>query len=148
MATLLDIAKVTKTIQLGGIEIPVSGLTGQQLADLILRFPDIGKLVFGGNMSTNIIALVNLMPKACAAVIASGTGAHCTNDADAEEKGYEEVALELPLGDQVSAIVKILELTFPQGVGPFVEQLQKLGLDLPSAGDAQAANPRSPSSPD
>ena len=40
----------------------------------------------------------------------------------------EAVAARLGLGEQLDLLAAIFELTFPQGVGPFVTKLDALGL--------------------
>jgi hypothetical protein len=119
MASLLEIANVARTIPVRGVDIDVFGISGTGIATLMARFPEVGKLMSGVEPDRD--ALMKLAPKALCAFIAAGTGK--PNDEKAEE-----IAGNLGVGEQLDLIEEIMRLTFPRGVGPFVEKLKGLGL--------------------
>lgn len=140
MATLLDVSSSASKVKVGGVEVDVYGVSGEGIASLMRRFPEIAKLMSG---SIDKSALFKLGPVALAAFIAAGTGAP-------DDAATEKAAAKLSVGDQVNLIEEILKRTFPGGVGPFVEQLQNLGLllRLPevnrSAASSQGSSKNSP----
>lgn len=119
MTGLLDIAKSEHTVPVQGKEIPVYGVSARGFASLFARFPDVAELFQGRDVEFTPQKLIELVPDAIAAIISAGTG-------EPGNKEVEEVAARLPAGDQLLLIEKIVELTMPQGVGPFVDRLQSL----------------------
>jgi len=121
MSTLLDIANNPRTVPVQGHDIEVIGISAEGLTSLMLRFPEIGKMLSGGASNIDTAALAKMAPEAVAAVIAAGTG-H-----PGEEK-HERAAARLGIDDQLALLDEILRLTFPRGIGPFVERLERLGI--------------------
>jgi hypothetical protein len=119
MASLLEIANVARTVNVQGVEVSVFGISGTGIATLMARFPEVGKMMSG--VEPDRQALIKMAPKALNAFIAAGTGGI------GDEKA-EEIAGNLGVGDQLDLIDEILRLTFPRGIGPFVEKLKGLGL--------------------
>lgn len=122
-------------------DVDVRGLSIQHISDLIARFPEVVEQFDGG---LNALALLKLGPFMASAIMAYGCG--CGRDADAEK-----VLAELPLGTQAEILSIIVRLTAPKGVGPFVELLKALGLDLATVRSAalsasQSAKPSPTSS--
>lgn len=119
MASLLDIAKVARKVDVGGVELEVYGISLQSFASLMVRFPELGKLMSGYKLEQ--AELMKMAPEAVGAIIAAGCGELGNPEA-------EKAAANLGLGPQTDVIAEVLRLTFPKGVGPFVEKLEGLGV--------------------
>jgi hypothetical protein len=119
MSSLLEIAMVPRQVDVNGKPVDVYGISGRGLAALMARFPEVGKLFSGSEPTKEDMA--NLGPEGLAAFIAAGLG----KPGDAE---LEEAADRLSLGSQLDLVDEIIRLTFPKGVGPFVNRLRALGL--------------------
>jgi len=130
MATLSDVAKVPRQVPVNGVSVDVFGVSGEGFAMLMARFPEVKNMMDGKKVNKG--ELMKLAPRALAAFIAAGTG-HPGN------VEMEEVARTLPVGAQADLIEEILRLTFPRGVGPFVEQLQQMGLLVQLGGSVPSA---------
>lgn len=122
MATLLDIAQVSESVQIPGKggktqEVEVFGVSAEGVAVLFHRFPEIRMLMTGKSLDKDKLA--KLAPAAIAAVIAASTG-------HPGDKKAEAIAARLPLECQMDILDATVRLTMPGGMGPFVERLQAL----------------------
>lgn len=122
MATLLDIATVSESINVPGKggkpqEVEVFGVSAEGIAILFHRFPDIRALITGKSVDKDKIA--KLAPDAIAAIIACSTGSP-------GDKKAEVVARRLPLECQMDILEATIRLTMPGGLGPFAERLSGL----------------------
>ena len=126
MVGLLDIAPLTKTVTVHDQPIEVTGVTAKGLAQLLLRFPELRALISGREVGLD--QLLALGGDVIAAIIAAGCGQ--AGDAQAET-----AAGRLGLDDQAELLAAIMMLTMPQGLGPFVDKLARMGL-RPAAGAA------------
>lgn len=118
MVGLLDIAPLTKTVEVRGTPIVVTGITGEGLFHLFQNFPKIAAALSERGEVTGD-QLMRLAPDLVAQIIAAGTG----------NPGHPEaiaIAKTLSAQEQLELIEATLELTFPKGVGPFVETLMRL----------------------
>ena len=121
MADLLDIAPsaAVHAVRIAGERIVVRGLNANDVAFIVSRFPDIHKWFIGG-MSGHIgQRLIEQVGASVGPVIAAGCG-HL-----GDEK-YERAALMLTLEDQATLFEPIWRLTFPNGIGSFVEKMTRL----------------------
>lgn len=120
MASLLDIGPLTETVVIRGISLDVSGVSAGDLFKLITKFPEFRKLI-GGGSSEEITPdkFVSLGSDVAAVIIAMVTG-------QGGNKEVEEKARGLSAGEQMAIVSKAFGLTFPSGIGPFVEQLTSL----------------------
>jgi len=114
------------------VSVPVQGLSLRSIASLLARFPNLLS-VFNGR-EFDIAALLAVAPEAAAAIMAAGAG----HLADAKA---EDTCAGLALEYQVDLLAKILELTFPGGIGPFVDRLTQLTSSLPAPTGANGAGP-------
>lgn len=119
MPGLLDVAPLHETVSVNGTSITVDGLSAADIAILLQRFPDLRKLFAGREVVFDLAHIAQLAPALVAAIIAAGTGAI------GDEK-TEARAAQLPLETQVEFLDKIVKLTMPGGVGPFVEKVVAL----------------------
>jgi hypothetical protein len=141
MVSLLDIAPVKENVQFNGQDIEVTGVSAEGIAYLLASFPQVKDALLGKGLEVTPQALLEQGPTFIAAIIAAGTG----NPGNAQA---EKVAAGLPIGVQVEFLDKIIKLTMPGGVGPFVDRLQQLlGAAEGSVvgGKARATNSRRPS---
>lgn len=116
--SLKDITPVSETIVVRGENITVKGITNEGIANLWRRFPIITDLLKGGAKPEDIVTQV---PEALAAIIAAGCG--YPGDSEAES-----IAESLTVDESASLLSAIIQMTWPRGFGPFVENLTKLGL--------------------
>lgn len=137
MASLTDIADLSEEVTIRGTIITVKGIDATGIAYLLDKFPDIRKLMSHRAEDVTAEALIQLAPEALAAVIASGVGK--TGDVETEK-----VALSLTIGEQFLIINPLLRLTFPQGAGPFVEQLAALFQGVAGGASGWGRDTRSP----
>lgn len=114
MVGLLDLAPVADTISIRGAEIPVYGLTLADIRDVMAVFPDVATLFTGGSTAG---ALLKSAPEAVLVMLAAGTRA---------SEAERPVLATLYAGEQIAMLNKILKLTTPDGIGPFVELVQSL----------------------
>lgn len=142
MVSLLDIADTKKTVPIRGKEIPVNGISAEGIAHLLAAFPDLRKLMGGKSEEVTPDALMQFAPRAVAVAIASGTGLSGSKEGEA-------AAAKLSIGEQVELLAAIIDMTFPQGFGPFVERLDSLGVvsarAVPESGKAPDIKSPAPS---
>lgn len=119
MPGLLDIAGAPSRVSVRGTEIDVFGVSAEGIAYLMANFPEIKSMFAGKEVSLDAQTLATKAPRALAAIIAAGTGQ--VGNAQAEA-----VAASLAVDEQAELLAKIVELTFPRGLGPFVEAIQRL----------------------
>ena len=119
MVGLLDIAPLTQTVTVRDQPIEVTGVSAKGVAQLLLRFPELRALISGREVGLD--QLLALGGDIVAAVIAAGCGQ--AGDAQAEA-----AAGRLGLDDQAELLAAIMTLTMPQGLGPFVDKLARMGL--------------------
>lgn len=127
--------RVTLQLQDGAHEVDVRGLSLQDIASLMARYPDV-IAQFDGKLDA--ASLFTLGPQVVAAVMAMACGA--PND-----KAAEAALLALPLGTQVEIADIIVRETMPNGVGPFVQLAKRFGLDLATVRQKAASQSPSPS---
>jgi len=135
MVGLLDIAPLIQTVTLRDHPIEVTGVSAKGLAQLLLHFPELRALISGRDVDLD--QLLELGGDVVAAVIAAGCGQ--AGDAQAEA-----AAGRLGLDDQAELLAAIMTLTMPQGVGPFVDKLARMGLKPVAGGAAGMKEPSSP----
>ena len=115
MPGLRDIAKrLRKTVVIAGEEVPVRGLTAEELAQLIAQYPQLGHLMRG---EVNGEAMTREAPGCVAEMIALGTNmtGHAPSADDIED------ARALPGIAMLDLLAAIAELTLPRAVvRPFV----------------------------
>ncbi len=124
MVGLLDIVPAKTLVNIQGTPVEVTGVSVKGVASLLARFPELRSLLSGQEIGAD--KLMHIGGDIVAAIIAAGTGY------PGDEKA-EAVAVSLPLNDQAELVSAIIPLTMPEGLGPFVERLGKLGLALNTA---------------
>lgn len=131
---LLSIAAPAASVAVGpsGESIEVRGLTLRDIAALLARFPEVLTMFKGGDI--DLTALLAAAPGAAAAIMAAGAG-HVGNPA------AEDICAALSVEYQTNVLIKIGELTFPGGIGPFAERMAALSSSLPGLSTNGAAEP-------
>jgi hypothetical protein len=132
MVGLLDIAPLTQTITVRDHPIEVAGVSAKGVAQLLLRFPELRALISGREVGLD--QLLALGGDIIAAVIAAGCGVPGDERAEA-------AAGRLGLDDQAELLAAIMKLTMPQGIGPFVEKLARMGLKPVTGSDSLMQEP-------
>ena len=135
MVGLIDIAPLTAEVVIRGSSIAVTGVNAKGVAMLLARFPELRALVTGRVVALE--AILALGGEVVAAIIAAGTGT--PGDVQAEK-----AADNLTLEEQADLLAAIFRMTMPNGVGPFVEKLEALGIGPGGGGGSATPAPRSP----
>lgn len=119
MDSFLDIAPVTDFADINGKRVELYGISARSFATLFTRYPEIYALVNKKRKTLSAKDVITIVPDAISAIIAAGAG-HLNN------KKAEAIADKLSIGDQVTMLSKILRMTLPKGVGPFVEEVEEI----------------------
>lgn len=135
MVGLLDIAPLTQTVKIRDQPIEVTGVSAKGVAQLLLRFPELRALISGRDVGLD--QLLELGGDIVAAVIAAGCG-------QAGDREAEAAAGRLGLDDQAELLAAIMTLTMPQGIGPFVDKLARMGLKPAGGSDTEMPDMNSP----
>jgi hypothetical protein len=117
------------------VNIPVPGISAYGISTLMQKFPEVRKLLADRKLDDEDLSADNVMklaPKVVAAVIACGLGYP-------DDEEHEKWASQFGASDQLDFIEAILDVTFKDGLGPFVEKLSSIGLRA----QAMPANPAS-----
>jgi hypothetical protein len=126
MVSLVDIVPQTRIVQLAeGGEIVLRGLGLRQVADLLLRFPQLRNLITEGAPDIELESLILMMPDAVGAVIA---------EAASQPEAADAIADKLPLDDVAACLLAVRDLTMPGGPIPFLDRVTRLmraGADAP-----------------
>jgi len=126
MAGLLDIAPLVEEFDIRGTKIDVGGISAAGVANLLSRFPDLGQLVTGRSNNVDPDRLFSLGGDVVQAVIAAGCGSP-------GDKGAEEAAGKLSVGEQADLLGIILRISLPNGLAPIL----RLGAILNGDGASQ-----------
>jgi hypothetical protein len=120
MADLLDIAPSTAVdvVKINGHRIIVRGVSVDVIASIVARFPALKSLANGesGDIVPRLIA-------GCGAAVGPIIAAGCGHFGEDE---YEQRAAGLLPEQQIKFLRAIFGLTFPNGIGSFVEELSGL----------------------
>jgi hypothetical protein len=116
MVGFLDIAPSTKQVMVGGEAVDVYGVTLKGAVELVRNYPKFMGIFLGGGVTSE--ALFASGPDLVSAVVAAGLGYSGKKAVAAAEK-----ALQLPLQAQFDLLEAIIEVTMPDGPGPFVKRL-------------------------
>lgn len=119
MTSLLDIGDISRKVVIRGKEMEVVGISGETFLHLLTDFPEIQKVMAGAAHKIDPTDLMRQVPAAVAAIIAAATGTPGDKKAEAR-------ARILSLGEQTEILKEVWELTFPKGIGPFLEALDAL----------------------
>lgn len=121
MADLLDIAPSTSVdvVRIGDHRIRVRAVSVNAIASIAARFPALKSIATG----TPGDDFLSLMIQGCGAAIGPIIAAGCGHPG---EEQYEKRAEALLPEEQLKLLRAIFGLTFPNGIGSFVEELTRL----------------------
>lgn len=147
MTSLLDIGPLTEDVSVGGKPVTVYGISPEGFFTLLSTFPELRELANVRNLSG--VDLVRVVPSCISKAIAISTTPRWRfSDAEkwAEEvMQVESVAARLSLHNQLALLNAAIRLTFPEGVGPFVDQINLLtGAVSEASGRASGTTSRKP----
>jgi hypothetical protein len=134
MVGLLDIADLTREVEVRGTKISVTGISTKGVASLLDKFPDLRKIVAQRSDEVSAESLVAQVPDAVAAVIAAGCGY------PGNEEAMDKAAM-LSVGEQAEIIDAIFQITFPQGIAPFMEKLTRFAAAVSPTPETTAKTP-------
>jgi hypothetical protein len=121
MADLLDIAPSTavEVVRIGENRIKVRGISVDAIASIVARFPGLKSLASGDVGGDIILRMIEGCGAAAGPIIAAGCG-------HLGEEEYERLAGKLLPEYQLKFLRAIFGLTFPNGIGSFVQELTSL----------------------
>src|SRR5580765_1665217 len=134
MVSLVDIVPQTRSVAIAGGAIELRGLGLRQIAGLLVRYPELRKLLVEGSPELDLDALFLAAPDAVGAIIAASAG---------QPEAAGTIADLMPLEDVAECLVAIRDLTMPHGPGPLFDRLAHLvggGPALGRGGVAAATN--------
>jgi hypothetical protein len=74
LVSLIDIVPQTRTVQIAEGELVLRGLGLRQIANLLVRFPELRKLMAEGAPALDIDVLLGLAPDAIGTIVAEAAG--------------------------------------------------------------------------
>lgn len=119
MSGLMELGPMTSEIEVMGQKLTLKPISTKSLITLFDTFPVLIQFL-EGNSIEDAVKIVG--PIAVAHVIACSTG-------EMDNPAAVEVAMHLGVGKTAEAIEKIIEITFEDGTGPFVERIGKSSRD-------------------
>ena len=119
MADLLDILPATAAVWIDGQRITVQCVSIPAMASIVVRFPELKDVLGGGLGDTVVPSLIASCGSAVGPIIAAG----CRRLGD--EKFEQHAAGMLP-EYQLKLLNAIFAVSFPNGIGSFVEELTRL----------------------
>jgi hypothetical protein len=117
MVSLIDIIPQTRTVQIAAGELTLRGLGLRQIADLLVRFPELRKLMVEGAPAVDVDTMFALAPDAIGTIIAQAAG---------QPDAAATIVNALSLDDLGDCLIAIRDLTMPNGVGPFMNRVARL----------------------
>lgn len=117
MVALADIGPLTRSVPFRGQFVDVRGVSALEIFGLLEDYPELKRLMTGKPIEGDIVSMfVTGFPGTVASIICAG----CDKPDDAATK---KVALTMTAGEQALFLKSIIELTFPQGLNAFLEDL-------------------------
>lgn len=126
---ILDISRLTDTVDVRGHEVEVIGLEFQAVGNLVYRFPELRKMI--ATQDFDMPSLFTMSDDVGAAIISAGTQGRIT----------EQGARNLAFSEKMAIVSAMAPLTFTRGVGPFVEDLARFMVAASGPGAASAKAP-------
>lgn len=119
MSGLMELGPMTAEITVMGKPLTLHPISTGELIKLFDMFPVLIRLLEGQSIDD---AIKFIGPVAVAHVIACATG-------EMDDEVAIQIAMRLGVGKTAEAIEKIMEITFEDGTGPFVERIGKNSRD-------------------
>jgi len=126
MVGIIDAGPLYRSVDIGGKELHLQGISFEDLVPMLDRFPELKRMLTPtrGEISTDDFSfegIVKLGPRIVGAAIAAGMG-------EAGNEDVEKWAMKLGIGYQVEIMRAVIDMTFPKGIGSLVEDLKAMGL--------------------
>lgn len=118
MKDLLEILPGGKLVAIGQGHVEVFGVSFSDLGKLVQRFPELVDQMFSGKIDA--ATLLVTVPGAVVPLLASGLGR-------LGDEAVEKRLGQLNAYDQLELAAEVIKATMPDGPGPFLERLKKLG---------------------
>jgi hypothetical protein len=131
MTSLLDIGPLTEQVSVGGKSVTVHGVTPEGFFYIIEKFPDLRNILGGGKLDP--AALIVTAPAAVAFALAVATTDRSLYSLAGWREAIDEaakVAVNLPAHYQMELFQAALRLTFPDGIGPFMQAVERLATSI------------------
>lgn len=130
MTSLLDIGPLTEEVTVNGKQVTVHGVTPEGFFYMLEKFPLLKQLFGGGAKGITMDMMAEVAPASVAHAIAVAT----TSREDFKTtKAWREtiekaavVAVKLSAHHQMALFQVALRLTFPDGIGPFMQGVEAL----------------------
>jgi hypothetical protein len=119
MVSLVDIGPATSSVTIRGKDVEVIGMTAEHIVKLFIKVPELRRLVTGKADEDVMTTLFNTFPHLLGQITAA-----CVGGMDNPQ--VIEAASNLSLGEQWMLIEASMKITFPQGVGNFLDGLLAL----------------------
>lgn len=129
MTSLLDIGPLTEEVSVGGKSVTVYGVTPEGFFYLLHKFPLLAEMFSGGQKNIDPDSLRVVAPESIAYVLAVATTSRSfmsQKDWLAIVESTANVAMNLPAHYQMAIFHAAIRLTFPDGIGPFMEAVDRL----------------------
>jgi hypothetical protein len=125
MTSLLDIGPLTEEVSVGGKAVHVRGVTPEGFFYLLEKFPAIRTMFGGGVKNVDMAMLQSVAPDCIAHALAVATTDRSKFQVFESWREAVEaaavVAVNLSAHYQMSLFQAALRLTFPEGIGPFMQ---------------------------
>jgi hypothetical protein len=134
MTSLLDIGPLKREIPLGDKSVSVQGISPEGFFYLLAKFPLLQNIFTSGSKNLDMATLQTVAPDCISFVLATA----CTDRSEfatlrewteAIEKGAR-IVISFSAHHQVLLFQAALDLTFPDGVGPFMAAVESLGTSV------------------
>lgn len=133
-ASLADLGPLTETIKVRGKDYEVRAITVSDIIWFLGKFPDFAALL--GPKASTLSArqmITALAPRTLGVLIATALGKN-------REEGDMWSAENLSASETLKFVGAIFRLTFPEGIGPFVEELGALTESLTPPQNGKASD--------
>lgn len=115
--SLLDIVAAKKTIEVANTTVDLQGISIEDIATLMTRFPALKSLLSGEDI--DVKSLLGFSGKIVGAIIAAGCG-------KLGNEQWETHAASLPIAIQIEILTAIIDATMPGGVRPLADKIAAL----------------------
>ncbi len=130
MTSLLDIGPLTEEVPVNGKSVTVHGVTPEGFFYLLEKFPMLRTMFGGGVSNITMEMLRDVAPTSIAYAIAVATtdrsACITTNEWQVEVQAAANVAMNIGAHYQMALFQAALRLTFPDGIGPFMQGVEAL----------------------
>lgn len=124
--SLLDIGRLSKSVVIRGVTLPVKGISALDLFRLLEVFPELRRM-FGGT-EVRPEELFKQAPGAIDAVLCYVLGVEAISAAPGYNADMHNAVQNLSLGEQLEIVHAAWELTFPRGISSFFDALEAMGV--------------------